>query len=92
MAGGLSYFEMVRYKAKVPTVIKIRPEPTSILERDEMIVIPQGAEIEIEDVLSDRHHLSFVTYLDKKDVDYQPFERKCVSPHSQLAEWGRKAQ
>lgn len=53
----------MKLKANVDTVIKVRPDQSSLLDADQIITIPKGTEIEIQEVIEDQGHLSFETYL-----------------------------
>lgn len=54
--------------AKFDTVIKVRPDQSSLLGENQLIQIPKGTEIEVQDVIEDQGHLCFESYLYKSHV------------------------
>lgn len=53
----------MKIRAKTNTILKVSPKQSSTLEDNQMIKIPKGTEIEIQNVIEDQGHLCFETYL-----------------------------
>ncbi len=54
--------------AKFDTVIKVRPDQSSLLDENQLIEIPKGTEIEVQDVIQDEGHLCVQAFLYKGHV------------------------